>query len=66
MTEQEVIDLMKSSKSETEWNKNCDTVKAKCGGYPSFWYTKIVISGLASQTAATWGGNAEIHVTTAK
>jgi hypothetical protein len=27
MTEFQVIELMESSKTEAEWNKNCDTVK---------------------------------------
>ena len=62
MSQQEVVELMKSSKSEKEWNANCDLVEAKCGGYPSFWYGAIVLSGVASQTAAKWGGDAELHV----
>lgn len=63
MTEQEVVELMKSSKSEAEWNANTDAVKARCGGYPSFWYSAIVLSGVARQNAASWGGDAEIHLT---
>lgn len=35
MNEQEVIALMKSSKSEAEWNANCDKVKKACGGLPA-------------------------------
>jgi len=62
MSENEVVELMKSSKSEKEWNANCNLVKSKCGGYPSFWYGAIVISGVASKTAATWGGDAGLHV----
>lgn len=54
MNEQQVIDLMKSSKSESEWNDNCDKVKAACGGYPGFWYSTIILSGIAAQVAATW------------
>ena len=50
MNQQQVVDLMKSSKSETEWNQNCDKVKAACGGYPDFWYREIVMSGLADRT----------------
>lgn len=46
MSEQEVVALMESSKSETEWNRNADQVKEKCGGYPAFWYSAIVLSGL--------------------
>ena len=59
MTEQEVVNLMKSSKSEEEWNHNCDHVKKEFGGYPKFWFTAIVVSGVATETAAKW---AEIHI----
>ena len=62
MNEQEVLDLMKSSKSMTEWNANCDTVKAKCDGYPSFWYTSIILSDVYTQTATKWGSDGKINV----
>lgn len=52
MTKQEVIDLMKSSKSEEEWAANCDKVKKEFGGYPHFWYKSIILSGLAAETIA--------------
>ena len=44
-----VIELMSGSKSEREWNDNCDLVKAANNGYPSFWYEEIVLSGLANK-----------------
>jgi hypothetical protein len=43
-----VVALMKSSRSEAEWNANCDKVKATNNGYPSFWYKTIIASGLMS------------------
>lgn len=46
MTEQQVIDLMKTAKSESDWNAKCDQVKKACGGYPSFWFGAIIRSGL--------------------
>lgn len=47
MTKQEVIDLMKSSKDEKEWNLNCDTVqKVHNGHYPDYWFSEIISSGL--------------------
>lgn len=64
MTEQELIDLMESSNSEKEWNANCDIVKQKCNGYPSFWYKAIVIGGVMAETSAKWGGDDKIHITT--
>ncbi len=43
----DVVNLMKSSKSETEWNANCDKVKSANGGdYPSFWFAAIIMSGI--------------------
>ena len=55
MTEQEVIDLMSSSRNEDEWNKNCDEVKSKFNGdYPSFWYYSIILSGVLNRTRAGW------------
>ena len=44
--------LMASSKTESEWNANCDKVKAANGGYPSWWLETIVLSGSAGRTAA--------------
>lgn len=54
MNEQEVVDLMKSSKSENEWNKNADKVKSAYNGYPDFWYKSIIMSGLLATTKANW------------
>lgn len=47
----DVVALMKSSKSESEWNANCDKVKAaNNNSYPSFWYAAIILSGVFSVT----------------
>ena len=54
MSEPEVVNLMKSSKNEQEWNDNADKVKKACGGYPSFWYVAIILSGVIAKTQATW------------
>jgi len=46
MTPQEVKELMQSSKSEQEWNDNCDKVKKENGGdYPAWWFVEIMLSG---------------------
>ena len=50
----EVIKLMESSQSAEEWNANCDKVKKANGGYPDFWYTSIVLSGVFADTEARW------------
>ena len=54
MSIHEVVELMKSSRSEAEWNDNCDRVKRNCGGYPSWWYETIIMSGLLHETSQTW------------
>lgn len=53
-TPEGVKTLMQSSRSESEWNTNCDAVKAANNGYPPFWYMEIVIKGVMSKTEATW------------
>ncbi len=55
MTQDEVILLMDSSKSEEQWNANCDRVKEAHGGqYPNYWFMSIVVSGLMTRVSATW------------
>ena len=63
MNREEVAKLMESSKSEQEWNNNCDAVKLRCGGYPPFWFEAINISGLASRVLASFGATDEIRIT---
>jgi len=46
--------LMASSKSEEQWNQNADLVKAANNGYPGFWFSTIILSGVAAKTAARW------------
>lgn len=38
---------LQMSKTEDEWNAVCDRVKARCGGYPSDWYAKVIQSGVS-------------------
>lgn len=60
MTEQEVLDLMKSSKNGDEWNTNCDAVKKACGGYPDYWWEKVIKTGLMDETLGK--GASEIKI----
>lgn len=62
MTKEQVIELMESSQSEQEWNNNCDIVKGKCDGYPNFWFSTIIASGLAGRVAARFGKDDKIHI----
>lgn len=43
MDKNDVIKLMRSSKSEKEWNENCDKVKEEFFGYPDWWYETIIL-----------------------
>ncbi len=54
MNEAQVVALMETSKSEAEWNANCDKVKKACDGYPSFWYEAVIASGRAARLRDTW------------
>jgi len=63
VTPEKVAEIMSGSKSEAEWNRNIDTVKAASGGqYPDHWYATVIQSGLAGRVSASWGGDAEIHI----
>lgn len=62
MNQEEVFNLMQSSRSEDEWNANVDKVKEACNGYPDFWYGAIIASGLAEATARAFGGSTKIGV----
>lgn len=54
-TVQAVVDYMRESTSECDWNDRCDQVKAANGDeYPSFWFAAIVLSGLAAQVSSNW------------
>ncbi len=51
MQKNDVVKLMESSKSENEWNSNCDKVKAAHNGqYPDYWFESIMSSGVAWNT----------------
>lgn len=55
MTEKEVVELMESSKSEEEWDANCDKVeKAFHGKLPTFWRSAIVDSGVYAEAVMWW------------
>lgn len=63
MTEQEVVNLMRLSKSESQWNYNADYVKKTHGGYyPGFWYSAIIQSGEAGRIMAGFDCSPEIGI----
>lgn len=52
----EEIAKLEASKSEREWNKTCDEIKAARGGqYPPDWWPKVMRSVLCARVAATFG-----------
>ena len=55
MTKEEVVALMKSSKSYIGWAKNCDMITRLFGGrVPWFWHDEIIKSGLLEKTKKNW------------
>ena len=52
MNETEVVALMESATSDDDWNRKVDEVRRRCGGYPEFWYSAVIASGLGNRTAA--------------
>ncbi len=66
MTKDEVLSLMRSSKSSSEWAANCDKVKSlhpsKFGGqYPEYWYEAVIESGLMDEVLGP--GSSDIKIT---
>lgn len=49
LTKQEVIELMKTSKTQQEWDRNCLIVVQAFEGFPYFWTSEIIYSGLGEQ-----------------
>jgi len=60
--QENVVALMQSSSTEDQWNNNVDKVKDANNGYPSFWYSAIILSGVMRKTAAGFGLDDNIHV----
>ena len=51
----DVVRFMKQANSESDWNARCDDVKkANDGEYPAFWFSAIVLSGVARDTQVRW------------
>lgn len=59
-----IIQKLQNTKSEEEWNKVCDEVKEGVlnktltppyqGEYPSWWFPKVIVSGLAHYQQMRW------------
>ena len=62
MTKQEVLDLMKTSKTIEDWNMNCDKVKEAYNRYPDFWYNEVIRSGLMDQILGQGSSDITIRV----
>lgn len=52
MTHDDVVTLMRSSRSEREWIENCEKVRKAFDGYPGFWYSAIILEGIHSEVIA--------------
>ncbi len=59
--------FMAGSASEDDWNSRCDQVKAaNDNNYPVFWFPTVMLTGLARETSAKWGGTDQIKISTIK
>lgn len=47
--------LLEQSASEQDWLENCEKVRDANGGYPKFWETEVILSGLHGQTKQKMG-----------
>ncbi len=57
MTRDEVLSLMRSSKTEADWNANCDKVKAAHNGeYPPYWFSDVIQSGPIAEVMGPGAG----------
>ena len=59
-TPEGVVAHLSESTSEADWNKRCDEVKAVNDGYPSFWFTTVMKSGLADKILGAGGFDIKI------
>jgi len=48
---------METSRSEREWDANCDRVKTMFDGYPHFWYESIILGGVLQRCQQNWTSN---------
>ena len=54
-TTEGLVDFMRSSTSEQDWNERCDIVKAQNhGAYPPNWFPAIVMSGVMNEAQQGW------------
>lgn len=55
MSPEDLVNLMRSSASEEEFNRNVKIVKARFNGdYPPFWFGTMVVSGVTNEIQRTW------------
>jgi len=53
--DEKMLQRLRETKSEAEWNATCDEVKkANNGGYPTDWFAKVILSGLAHEAQGNW------------
>ena len=61
-TKEGVLELMRTSQNEVQWDYNCDTVKAANGGYPDFWYATMILSGEADKILGKFFRDTKIRI----
>ena len=55
ITEEELVKLSET-KCNNDWSEVCDDIKSAHGGeYPSDWFAKVMLGGVAAAARARWG-----------
>ena len=66
-TAEGVKSFMSGSASEDDWNLRCDQVQAaNQNQYPDFWFSTVVMTGLAREIFAKWEGTDQTKVSAIK
>jgi hypothetical protein len=63
MTKEEVLALLESVQSAAEWFAACYKVKEAHGwGYPSYWFSDVLRSGLADRILGRFGQDTTLRI----
>jgi hypothetical protein len=61
-TPEKLASFMSEATNESDWNNRCDLVKKVCNGYPDYWYSTCIASGLLDKTLGKGSSDIGISV----
>lgn len=62
MDRESVLALMRSSRTEADWDANVKKVETLCGGLPSYWQKEVVDTNLKDTTLHPTGADIPQHL----